>query len=112
MTNQKYFLSLYLKNRKKKNEKNKVNTSAAEQVAEPMIDFLRSKTNKPVENPDLLFFKSLLPDLKKLKGKNRRQFKQFVLTNLNTFINNQETQDSVGNALYHDTTSNVPVGEL
>lgn len=41
----------------KKNEKNKLNTSAAEQVAGPMIDFLRSKTNKSAaEDPDFLFF--------------------------------------------------------
>jgi len=79
-----------------------------------MIDSLRSKTNKSAaEDPDLLFFKSLLPDFKKLNGKNQHQFKQFVLTNLNTYIDNQEAQESLGNkAQYHNTTSNVPVDEL
>jgi hypothetical protein len=98
-----------------KKPKKKVNTSAAEQVARPTIDFLRSKTNKSAaEDPDLLFFKSLLPDFKKLNGKNQRQFKQFVLKNLITYIDNQEAQESLGNdkSLHYNTTSNVPVGEL
>jgi len=80
-----------------------------------MVDFLRSKTNKSaVEDPDLSFFKSLLPDFKKLNGKNQRQFKQFVLTTLNTYIDSQEAQESlsIDNVPYHITTSNVPVQEL
>jgi len=80
-------------------KKTHVKNSAAEQVAGPMIEFLRSKTNKSaaVEDVDLLFFKSLLPDFKKLNGKNQCQFKQFVLTTLNTYIDSQEAQESVGN---------------
>ncbi|KAF0721124.1 BESS domain-containing protein [Aphis craccivora] len=71
----------------KKPKKTQSKNSAAEQVAGPMIEFLRSKTNKSaVEDVDLLFFKSLLPDFKKLNGKNQRQFKQFVLTTLNSII--------------------------
>lgn len=55
-------------------KKIQVKNSVAEQVAGPMIEFLRSKTNKsPVENPDLIFFKSFLLDFKKLNGKNQRQ---------------------------------------
>jgi hypothetical protein len=43
-----------------KKPKKKFNTSNAERVAGPMIDFLRSKTNKSAaEDPDLLYFKSL-----------------------------------------------------
>lgn len=55
----------------KKPEKIQVKNSAAEQVAGPMIEFLRSKTNKScVEDPDLLFFKSLLKArFKKIKWK-------------------------------------------
>lgn len=80
-----------------------------------MIDFLRSKTNKSAaEDPDLLFFKSLLPDFKKLNRKNQRQFKQIVLTNLNIYIDNQEAQESLDNnkALHHNTAQSVPVREL
>lgn len=99
----------------KKPKKTQVKNSTVEQVAGPMIEFLRSKTNKSaVEDVDLLFFKSLLPDFKKLNGKNRRQFKQFVLTTLNTYIDSQEAQESVGNdkVSYDNTTSNVPVQEF
>lgn len=99
----------------KKPKKNQIKNSTVEQVAGPMIEFLRSKTNKSaVEDVDLLFFKSLLPDFKKLNGKNQRQFKQFVLTTLNTYIDSQEAQESVGNdkVSYDNTTSNVPVQEF
>jgi hypothetical protein len=99
----------------KKPKKTQTKNSAAEQVAGPMIEFLRSKTNKSsVEDVDLLFFKSLLPDLKKLNGKNQRQFKQFVLTTLNSYIDSQEAQESASNdkVSYSSTTSHVPVQEF
>ncbi|KAL4126709.1 hypothetical protein QTP88_010918 [Uroleucon formosanum] len=75
----------------KKLKNTQVKNSAAEQAAGPTIEYLRSKTNKSaVKDVDLLFFKSSLPDFKKLIGKNQRQFKQFVLTNLNTYIDSKE----------------------
>jgi len=43
-----------------------------------MIEFLKSRTRKPApveEPPELLFFKSLIPDYKKLNDKNQRKFK-------------------------------------
>lgn len=60
--------------------------TASEKVAEPMIEFLKSRINKPihVEDPsELLFFKSLIPDYNKFNEKNQRRFKNNMLTNNN-----------------------------
>jgi len=67
--------------------------TASEQVAEPMIEFLKSRTKQANTSEDLseiLFFKSLIPDYKKLNDKNQRRFKQVVLSTLNSYIDDQE----------------------
>lgn len=67
--------------------------TASEKVGEPMIKFLKSRTNKPAsieDSSEILFFKSLIPDYKKLNEKNQRRFKQVVLSTLNNFIDDQE----------------------
>lgn len=87
--------------------KNPYKTTASDKVAEPMIEFLKSRTNKPApieEPPELLFFKSLIPDYKKLNDKNQRKFKNIVLSTLNSYLDEQE--DTINN-LYPLT----PVGE-
>lgn len=60
--------------------------TASEKVAQPMIEFLPSVE----DSSEILFFKSLIPDLKKLNEKNQRRFKQVVLSTLNNFIDEQE----------------------
>lgn len=67
--------------------------TASEQVAEPMIEFLKSRTkqaNTSEDSSEILFFKSLIPDYKKLNDKNQRRFKQVVLSTLNSYIDDQE----------------------
>ena len=66
--------------------------TASEQVAEPMIEFLKSRTKQisTEDSSELLFFKSLIPDYKKLNDQNQRHFKQIVLSTLNNFIDDQE----------------------
>lgn len=87
--------------------KNPYKTTASDKVTEPMIEFLKSKTNKPApteEPSELLFFKSHIPDYKKLNDKNQRKFKNIVLSTLNSYLDEQE--DTINN-LYPIT----PVGE-
>jgi hypothetical protein len=51
----------------------------------PAIDLLAEmKTHS--SNPELIFFKSLLPDIMKLSDKRRRQFKEVVLSTLNKLL--------------------------
>ncbi|XP_060866685.1 transcription factor Adf-1-like [Metopolophium dirhodum] len=67
--------------------------TASEQVAEPMIEFLKSRTkqaNTSEDSSEILFFKSLIPDYKKLNDKNQRRFKTIVQDggqNMNNYYN-------------------------
>lgn len=73
--------------------KNLYKTSASDKVAELMIELLKSRTRKPApveEPPELLFFKSLIPDYKKLNDKNQRKFKNLVMSSLNSYLDEQE----------------------
>ncbi|CAI6352235.1 unnamed protein product [Macrosiphum euphorbiae] len=71
---------------------------ASEMIAEPMISYLKSKTTpkvNPIEDPpELLFLKSLVPDIKKLNNKNQRRFKNTVLNTLDQLLDEQETSSS------------------
>lgn len=78
--------------------KNLYKTTASDKVAEPMIAFLKSRTRKsaPVEEPpELLFFKSLIPDYKKLNDKNQRKFKNLVMSSLNSYLDSQEDNNQI-----------------
>ncbi|KAE9523748.1 hypothetical protein AGLY_015808 [Aphis glycines] len=90
-------------------------TTASDKVAEPMIEFLKSRTRKPApveEPPELLFFKSLIPDYKKLNDKNQRKFKNLVMSSLNSYLDEQEDNNQTAsfqnniNNMYH-----IPVEE-
>lgn len=66
-------------------------------VVEPMINYLKSKTNTKMLNedpPEILFFKSIVPDFKKLTDKNQRKFKTLTLSTLDQFIDEQETSST------------------
>lgn len=68
--------------------------TASEQMAEPMITFLKSRT-KEVNTEDslellVLFFKSFIFEYKKLNDQSHRRFKQVVLSTSNNFIDDQE----------------------
>lgn len=64
---------------------------ASEMVAEPMINYLKSKTIQKVEDsPELLFLKSVIPDFKKLNDKNQRRFKNIILSSLDKLLDEQE----------------------
>lgn len=72
--------------------------TASDKVAEPMIEFLKSRTRKPApveEPPELLFFKSLIPDYKKLDDKNQRKFKNLVMSSLNSYLDEQEDNNQI-----------------
>lgn len=81
----------------------------SEMIAEPMINYLKSKTTpkvNPIEDPpELLFFKSLVPDFKKLNDKNQRRFKKAVLSTLDQLLDEQETS-SAATPIY---PSNFPI---
>jgi hypothetical protein len=71
----------------------KLYKTPSEKVAESKITFLKLRTDKAIytEDPsELLFFKSLLPDYKKLNEKNQRRFKNAMLTTLNNYLDKQE----------------------
>lgn len=71
--------------------------SAADLVAGPMVDFLKSKTMQKEEeynSSDINFFKSIIPDMQKLSSKRRRQFKTDVMLSLNRFIDEEEEEHS------------------
>lgn len=73
--------------------KNLYKTTASDKVAEPMIEFLKSRTRKPApveEPPELLFLKSLIPDYEKLNDQNQRKFKNSVMSSLNSYLDEQE----------------------
>lgn len=66
-------------------------------VAEPMINYLKSKTYAKMSNedpPKLLFFKSIVPDFKKLTDKNQRKYKALILNTLDQFLEEQDTSSS------------------
>lgn len=73
--------------------------TASEKVAEPMIEFLKSRTKSASveDSSELLFFKSLIPDYKKLNENNQRRFKQAVLSTINNYIDEQEQITSFQN---------------
>ncbi|XP_025192671.1 uncharacterized protein LOC112592732 [Melanaphis sacchari] len=78
--------------------KNPYKRTASDKVAEPMIEFLKSRTTKPAsveEPPELLFFKSLIPDYKKLNDKNQRKFKNLVMSSLNSYLDEQEDSNQI-----------------
>lgn len=70
---------------------------ASDMVAEPMINYLKSKTNAKISNedpPELLFFKSIIPDFKKLTDKNQRKIKTLILSTLDQFLDEQENSST------------------
>lgn len=58
-------------------------------------EYLQSVTvqSREEDDPNLLFFKSLLPDVEKLKPRNQRRFKSKVMDLLNTFLDSQEDSE-------------------
>lgn len=71
--------------------------TAADLVAGPMINFLKSKTghtDEVLNNSDFNFFKSLIPDMQKLSGKRRREFKTQIMLSLNKFLDEEEDERS------------------
>jgi len=77
--------------------------TASEQVAEPMIEFLKSRTKQvnTEDSSEILFFKSLIPDYKKLTDQNQRRFKQVVLSTLNSYIDDQEKNKQAQMTSFH-----------
>jgi len=88
--------------------KNPYKTTASDKVAEPMIEFLKSRTRKPApveEPPELLSFKSLIPEYKKLHDKNQRKFKNLVMSSLNSYLDEQEDCHQI--ASFQNSINNI-----
>ncbi|XP_050331120.1 uncharacterized protein LOC126759923 [Bactrocera neohumeralis] len=67
--------------------------SISEMIAGPMIEFLNSKTKqKPKENGNELFFKSLLSDYEKLSSKRQRLFRMHMIKEMNKFQEEEENE--------------------
>jgi len=86
-------------------------------IAEPMINYLKSKTTPKVnvveDPPELLLLKSLIPDFKKLNNKNQRRFKNTILSTLDQLLDEQETSSSA-TSIYTSNflpiySNNVPI---
>ncbi|KAL4112946.1 hypothetical protein QTP88_016658 [Uroleucon formosanum] len=66
----------------------------SERVVEPMLEFLKTRTQPKKNNedtPELSFFKSIIPDFLKLNDKNQRQFKKIVLNTIDQLLDSQES---------------------
>ncbi|XP_055916630.1 uncharacterized protein LOC129949288 isoform X2 [Eupeodes corollae] len=64
-------------------------------IAEPMAEYSTTRLDKSgTEDPNLTFFKSVLPDLKKLSAQRQRKVKQDFLFNLNKLLDDQEMEFS------------------
>lgn len=66
----------------------------SERVVEPMLEFLKIRTQPKKNNedtPELSFFKNIIPDFLKLNDKNQRQFKKIVLNTIDQLLDSQET---------------------
>lgn len=58
----------------------------------PAIDFLFTELKAHGSNdPELIFYRSLIPDIMKLSDKRRRQFKEVVLCTLNKLLDEDES---------------------
>lgn len=58
----------------------------------PAIDFLLAELKAHGSNdPELIFYRSLIPDIMKLSDKRRRQFKEVVLCTLNKLLDEDES---------------------
>lgn len=86
---------------RKKNKK----PSAAEVVAGPMVDYLKTVTaqaqsqGSEPDDPTLTFFKSLVPDVNKLDARTQRNFKVKVMELLNSLLDkHEESQKSNHNS--------------
>ncbi|XP_011870220.1 PREDICTED: uncharacterized protein LOC105563327 [Vollenhovia emeryi] len=62
----------------------------------PTIDFLLAELKAHGSNdPELIFYRSLIPDIMKLSDKRRRQFKEVVLCTLNKLLDEDESACTV-----------------
>lgn len=84
----------------KERKKNKsIRSSAAEIVAGPVAEYLKTVTaqsrgkSQESEDPTLLFFKSIVPDVKKLSSRKQRSFKAKVMELLNSMFDSQEDSE-------------------
>lgn len=67
----------------------------SDQIVGPMIDFLKSNTNKNVqEHPLLNYVKGMLPDYDTLTPRRQRIFKQKIVTLMNDLMDEQEMERS------------------
>lgn len=61
-------------------------------MSKEAIDFLFAELKAHGSNdPELIFYRSLIPDIMKLSDKRRRQFKEVVLCTLNKLLDEDET---------------------
>ncbi|XP_011700881.1 PREDICTED: uncharacterized protein LOC105457743 [Wasmannia auropunctata] len=71
--------------------KQDVKTLRSKDTIAPAIDFLLTELKAHGSNdPELIFYRSLIPDIMKLSDKKRRQFKEVVLCTLNKLLDEDE----------------------
>lgn len=72
--------------------KRDVKTLISKDAIAPAIDFLLTELKAHGSNePELIFYRSLIPDIMKLSDKRRRQFKEVVLCTLNKLLDEDES---------------------
>jgi hypothetical protein len=92
--------------RKTKFKKRKI--SSTDKVAEHLIDYLKMKKTQTLDEAhfkiqtaytedgaDMLFLKSLLPDMQKLSAKHKRTFKANLISSLNNLIDLTEAENQL-----------------
>lgn len=68
-----------------------VKTLISKNAIAPAIDFFAELKPHGSDDPELIFFRSLIPDIMKLSDKRRRQFKEVVLCTLNKLLDEDES---------------------
>lgn len=72
--------------------KQDLKTLISKDAIAPAIDFLLTELKAhSSSDPELIFYKSLIPDIMKLSDKRRRQFKEVVLRTLNKLLDEDES---------------------
>ena len=64
-----------------------------------VINYLSQKSEPKSENPDLDFFKSILPDMGNLNASQKRRFKVVVLQTLDNILQEKNTSTSASASL-------------
>lgn len=77
----------------------RTNCHSIDETTIPIMNFilknLKAREPESQDSQDMIFFKSILPDVERLSLKRRRRFKEIVLTTLNNFLCEEEIASAI-----------------